>query len=790
MGAGGLRRADWGGAAALARRTAELAALAGAMLLLCRAQPAAGLAPFGMAFMAAALMAGGSAAALVAGCLLGAMRGGLADFQVALPVGAAVVLGGSLAGEALLPGWRRRLRDWRLQLADALARRGDSPALRRVRSAIRPAPPRQARSPNRGLVGCAALAGLGALAPLAFAGGEPWPSAQALGSSLAAVAAAPFIRPALDVRPDRKRLSTEERCGLGLLAGGLAAGLATLSIPAALCACGAMTLLLYPCGALAGAWLGAALLLARGDARLAALMAAGGAAAQLCGAVSRRAREGVYFAATLFAALFTGVPAPWLAGACGAVLVVMLLPSRWLRVPETWARPTPACDPGRVAARMARRAAGRMRDLAAAFGDMAGGMLTPESLGDEAMLAEKLRARLCEGCAGYAGCWSGDDARAARLVCDLIAAATEWSEGGMERPLFDGGAPNGLARRCRRGGLIPARVGIILEDFARERREAAKRGAAHRIAAAQFSQARRLLESLAAERTRPARPDAALTARAASALARAGFWAEEVTALEGGEIVALETSNWTRGAARRAAAGLSRALGRAYVPAEIIGREAWFARRAWLRVQTGAASLAREDGAPSGDSHLARVLDGERLLALVCDGMGSGEAAARESAAAVRLLERLLAAGASGGAAIEAVNALLLNRGGEDMFATVDLLLVNLETGEAELTKLAAGPTLLLRGGEATWIEGGRLPLGILEKVPGAPRRLRLAPGDVVLMGSDGVMDAAGADALERAAMEGGDADAVARRAVACAEAACAGGRRDDMTALCLRFGA
>jgi len=36
---------------------------------------------------------------------------------------------------------------------------------------------------------------------------------------LAAVAAAPFIRPALDVRPDRKRLSPEERCGLGLLAG-------------------------------------------------------------------------------------------------------------------------------------------------------------------------------------------------------------------------------------------------------------------------------------------------------------------------------------------------------------------------------------------------------------------------------------------------------------------------------------------------------------------------------------------------------------------------------------------
>ena len=114
-------------------------------------------------------------------------------------------------------------------------------------------------------------------------------------------------------------------------------------------------------------------------------------------------------------------------------------------------------------------------------------------------------------------------------------------------------------------------------------------------------------------------------------------------------------------------------------------------------MRTGIACVSMEAGAPCGDSHLTCMLDDERLLVLICDGMGSGEAACRESAVAVRLLGRFLRAGAGCGLAIETVNALLLNRGGEEMFATVDMLIFNLNTGEAELVKLAACPSLILR---------------------------------------------------------------------------------------------
>ena len=116
------------------------------------------------------------------------------------------------------------------------------------------------------------------------------------------------------------------------------------------------------------------------------------------------------------------------------------------------------------------------------------------------------------------------------------------------------------------------------------------------------------------------------------------------------------------------------------------------------------------------------------------------------------------------------------------------MLIFNLNTGEAELVKLAACPTLILRQGALRRAEGGRLPLGILDKVQPGSLATRLLPGDVLLMASDGVMDAAGEAALERLMRrEDRDMPRLARLALAAAERACEGGRRDDMTVVCLR---
>ena len=705
-----LRRMEnvWAAAdlSALARRAAEWTALAGVTALLCRAWPVPGTAPFAMAFLAAALTAGWGAAALVAGCLLGALGGEPPRFEAAIPLGAAVALGGAAARD-LLPTLLERARRALWSMAEALRGAGV-----RTRAAQRPAPARQARSPDRETAFCAALAGLSTLLPgLVRAGGSPWPSLRALIAALAALASAPFLRAALDAlsqRPLRLALP-EARFGLSLLACMLAAGLAAFSMPAALCLCCAAAATARARGALAGACLGAPLLLMGGDPRLAALTAISGAASQLCAGLSRRAREAACFAALVSAALALNLPLREAAAAGLAAPLAMAVPGRALRALRRALAPDPVDDPRRASAR-------RLKAMAAAFGDLADGFRPPEPPPDERTLVAGLRAALCGGCPGFGECWSGGEGSAARLLCDLIGEAAAWSCGDMSAPLFPEESTPALARRCRRGRQIPARLGSALETFARERRSGRRRGADRALAAAQFARARRLLEELAARQMAPEPP-----------------------------------------------------------------------RPLRLRAETGAVCASREAGTPSGDSHLVLRLDDGRLLALICDGMGSGEAAARESALAARLLGRLLAAGAGLELAVDTANAVLLERGGEDMFATVDLLLADLRTGEAELVKLAASPALLVRDGAARWIGGGRLPLGILEGVRPAVARLRLRPGDVLLMASDGVMDAADPAALESILRRNAPAADLARRAL---DAAAGAAHADDRTALCLRFAA
>jgi len=781
--ASGFQGIDWDGAAELGRRALVWFALAGTVFLLCRARLPVSLAPFGMAFLAAGLAAGKSALALLAGCVAGAMGTTLAQFNLRIPAGAAIVLGGGIAWDALSPALRRAM--------------GQGPWLRIRRGLAWGAgrmPRRQARSPNqRDAAACPTLAGLGVLVPgLIGLGEDLWPqAATVVVASVAAVAAAPFFRAALEARPERRWLTAEERTGVFLAGGLMLVGLARWSPAVALCVGAALAQLLTGGGALAGVCAGGALLVAGVDPRVLALTATGGATAQLCAGMTRPARAACACGAMLAAGLLLNVPAQWLLSAGASSLLVAPMPGAWARqLANLSEKPPDPCDPQRLAARLQRASVTRLRALGAAFGDLAEGYAMPMALPDEHELVQRLRHRLCDGCGGYARCWQEGGEGGARLLCDLVARAVALSG---ETPLFEGEAPPELCRRCQRGRLIPERIGDMLEDFARARRDGIKRGAENRLISAQFSQARQLIEALSRQQGGPLRLRNRQAVRAAAALERAGIGVESTMVLggRGVEIVAaLKEGYWTRETARLASQRLSETFGRRYAPTGPLGRELRFVRRPRLRVRTGIACASREAGSPCGDSHLTCMLDDERLLVLICDGMGSGEAARRESAVAARLLGRFLRAGAACDLAIETVNALLLNRSGEDMFATVDMLVFNLNTGGAEFVKLAACPTLILRDGALKRVEGGRLPLGILEKVQPGGLRTRLLPGDVLLMASDGVMDAAGEAALERLMRrEGGDMPRLARLALASAERACQGGRRDDMTAVCLRVG-
>lgn len=163
-----------------------------------------------------------------------------------------------------------------------------------------------------------------------------------------------------------------------------------------------------------------------------------------------------------------------------------------------------------------------------------------------------------------------------------------------------------------------------------------------------------------------------------------------------------------------------------------------------LMAVAGVAARRREGQRESGDTGTWFKREDGSMFVLLCDGMGSGEAAQKESGLAVRLLEDFLRSGMDSVAALRTVNsALSLKNEETGAFTTVDLLRIDLYTGSGELCKLGAAPTYLRRKGEVNRLSGAALPAGLAEG-GGEPdvTKLELGEGDCVLLVSDGIAEA------------------------------------------------
>lgn len=167
-----------------------------------------------------------------------------------------------------------------------------------------------------------------------------------------------------------------------------------------------------------------------------------------------------------------------------------------------------------------------------------------------------------------------------------------------------------------------------------------------------------------------------------------------------------------------------------------------FAQAEPLMAVAGVAARKKDGQTVSGDTGAWFKLDDGSLYVLLCDGMGSGPEASEDSTLAVRLLEQFLRAGVAPETALRTLNSALALRGEERAgFTTIDLLRVDLFTGEAAVYKYGAAPTYVRKGETVSRITGSALPAGLSAGEGGAPDviALKLEAGDLVLLVSDGV---------------------------------------------------
>lgn len=176
-------------------------------------------------------------------------------------------------------------------------------------------------------------------------------------------------------------------------------------------------------------------------------------------------------------------------------------------------------------------------------------------------------------------------------------------------------------------------------------------------------------------------------------------------------------------------------------PAEYAGRSALVLRREPLIACRHALSLSAREQV-CGDS--AEVfLDEERnyLYALICDGMGSGEEAKAISTRALEALKLLLLCGFTPRNAISLLSEELSEFCEDEITTTVDLLALDLYTGEATLCKSGAAPSYLVRKSDIIRLSARTVPMGIIRKSDLREIDLNLSDGDLFIMVSDGVSE-------------------------------------------------
>ena len=142
----------------------------------------------------------------------------------------------------------------------------------------------------------------------------------------------------------------------------------------------------------------------------------------------------------------------------------------------------------------------------------------------------------------------------------------------------------------------------------------------------------------------------------------------------------------------------------------------------------------------SGDNFInIRLNDGKYLIAL-SDGMGSGKKANESSKQALEMLRKLLASGFDKNSSIELITTTLISKN-EEIFATLDVSIVDLYKGTIEFIKSGACPTYIKKNKKVQIVKSNSLPAGMINQDNIQIFDTDIQSGEILLMCTDGILD-------------------------------------------------
>ncbi len=549
-------------------------------------------------------------------------------------------------------------------------------------------------------------------------------------------------------------------------------------------------------GCMAGVILGAAMALVDPAQTAAAMaLAIGGLVAGIFSRFGRLAEAATFF--TVAAVMLLGrteedalLRIYELAAAC---LLVVVLPKSWdRRLAHLFiqSRELPATEGLRrgmtVQLAVAAKAMTEVGDTVAAVS----GRLARHGAPDTAALLRDCCGAVCEGCPLQALCWEENrEETVAALEATLPVLRRQ---GAVTPPELTGH----LSRQCRRREQL---TGYLTRGFAAM---LAREGAWQRLdelqsaVHGQLAATGELLAGLSRQLQQPGQVDVELSGRVLTVCRDHGLTVLDALCSRGpGNRLAVDIlieGDYTPPTDGRWMREICGVCDRQFAPPAVTEWEN--ARRLTLteqpryRVEMGVACHCCDGEKLCGDA-VHHITFGGQTVVLLSDGMGSGGRAAVDGAMTVGLAARLWQAGFGPEGILQTVNAALMVKSREESLATLDVAVIDEFSGGLELYKAGAVASLLLSGGRVSRLERTGLPLGILREARFERGRDRLAPGDVVVMMSDGAL-AEGMAAVEQQLAACAPEESMQTLARRVADAAKAAGAEhpDDITVVALRL--
>lgn len=158
-------------------------------------------------------------------------------------------------------------------------------------------------------------------------------------------------------------------------------------------------------------------------------------------------------------------------------------------------------------------------------------------------------------------------------------------------------------------------------------------------------------------------------------------------------------------------------------------------------LQVGSSRVTKEGSKISGDCSLQiKLADGKYLLA-IADGMESGVKARESSKLTLRLIKQMLSSGFNKEESLKMLNSRINLMQNKESYSTLDVTILDLYAGKAEIIKNAACSTYIKNKSNIRKVELNNLPIGIIDNIELQSETIDVTDGDIYIMCSDGVLE-------------------------------------------------